>query len=290
MVYQGTERRRTIRISRSALLNAKLDNIDRPTIKIAENRDELQQAFSLVYQEYLDSGYIVTPRPLRILFNIHHFLPKTVVFIVKSFLTVISTLSHMADDKYFGLPMDALYKKELDELRAENRKIAEVSGLATVKSFRWQNLFMFLCRIMYWYSQHENINDLCITINPKHVRFYNDSFLFEQFGPEKYYPRVNAPAVPMRLNMDDIEGKLKEVYNAFDFECNLYSYFHKINKEQHSGIVPELTEKFPFPHTNKSFFKKETAKYFFDKDKTITNGLSPACLSYIKSLHPELAI
>ena len=39
------ERRRTIRIKRSTLLNANLDDIDRPAIKIAETKDELKNAF-----------------------------------------------------------------------------------------------------------------------------------------------------------------------------------------------------------------------------------------------------
>ena len=44
------ERRRTIRIRRSALLGAKLEGLDRPSIKIAETLDEWQQAFGVVYR------------------------------------------------------------------------------------------------------------------------------------------------------------------------------------------------------------------------------------------------
>lgn len=46
---RSIERRRTIRIRRSALTAAKLDDIDKPSIKVAETRDELEQAFRLVY-------------------------------------------------------------------------------------------------------------------------------------------------------------------------------------------------------------------------------------------------
>ena len=222
------ERRRTVRIKRSALLKTKLDDIDRPAIKFVENRDEFSQAFHIVYKEYLKSGFIPEPKDTEMLYNIYHLLPEATVFVAKSYLTVVSTLTQIFDSDLFGLPMDSLYRKELDSLREEDRKIAELTSLATQKSFRWKNLFMYLCNVMLWHAMYHGINDLCITVNPKHVRFYKTIFLFEQFGPEKHYPKVNAPAVPLRLNMDNIGKKAKDTYGAVDFECNLYDYFFRI--------------------------------------------------------------
>ena len=286
--WEGAERRRTVRIKRSALLKAKLGDIDRPAIKSAENRDEFSQAFGLVYKEYLSSGYIPEPKTTEILYNIYHLLPETTVFIAKSYLTVVSTLTQIFDSDLFGLPMDLLYRKELDSLREKDRKIAEITGLATQKSFRWKNIFMYLCKAMLWHARYHGVNDLCITVNPKHVRFYKNIFLFEQFGPEKHYSSVNAPAVPLRLNMDDIDKKGRDEYDTADFECNLYDYFFRMRSDGQPDRSPATNKNMSLLPSNKKSMDKETAEYFIGTDPSIINGLSPVCKTYLESLYPEL--
>ena len=271
------ERRRTVRIKRSALLRDNLQDIDRPAIKFAETRDELEQTFSLAYREYSKSGYISEPKPSKLLFSIYNIHPETVVFIAKSYLTVISTLTLIFDSELFGLPMDVIYREELDALRSQKRKVAELSALVTPKEARWKNIFMQLCQVMYHYTFYKEVDDLCITVNPKHVRFYKTIFLFEDLGPERYYPKVNAPAVALRLNMDTVEKKLKDAYNALDFECNLYTYFHKIaGKEKSEGDSTGLTKERPLDI--------KTARYFLSKEDVL-KGISPAQREYIESVY-----
>ena len=57
--------------------------------------------------------------PSQILFSIYHLLSETAVFVAKSYLDVVSTLTLVFDTEPFGLPMDAIYQKELDDLLAE---------------------------------------------------------------------------------------------------------------------------------------------------------------------------
>lgn len=288
--WKGEERRRTVRIKRSALLSAKLDEIDRPAIKSAENMDEFSQAFGLVYKEYLRSGYIPEPKSSEMLYNIYHLLPETTVFVAKSYLTVVSTLTQIFDSDLFGLPMDSLYKNELDVLRDRGRKIAEITALATEKSFRWKNLFMYLCKAMLWHTKYSGINDLCITINPKHVRFYKTIFLFEQFGPERHYPRVNAPAVPLRLNIDEIDKRGKDVYDTSEFECNLYDYFFRMRNNRKPDDTPTVKDKVtPLP-SNRKLMDKETAAYFVNTDPSVLDNLSPVCRTYLASIYPGLTL
>ena len=97
------ERKRAIRIKRSELLKARLDEIDRPAIKIAGEIDEYKQVFSLVHDTYLRMGYLSTPKPHGMLFGIHTLLPETVIFVAKSYRTVISTLTEIFDTELFGL-------------------------------------------------------------------------------------------------------------------------------------------------------------------------------------------
>jgi len=278
------DRRRTIRIKRSALLANRIDDIDRPAIKIAETRDELEQAFSLIYREYRKLGYITEPNPSEISLSVYNMLPETAVFIFKSYLTVISTLTQVFDTDLFGLPMDELYQSELDVLRNDNRKLVEIVALATSRERRWRNVFMYLTRAMTWYALHRNINDLCITVNPKHVEFYKTIFLFEDLGPEKHYPKVNAPAVALRLNLDDIHGRLKEAYSALDFDCHLHSFYDRVTNTQPKGTDSGEV----FLPREKRMMETDTARYFFLEKTNVLENATSDQRAYIRSIYPGL--
>lgn len=275
------ERRRTIRIRRSALLKANLDEIDRPSIKLAENKDEWHQAFGLVHKEYLEQGYIKHPHPSALSFNIYNFLPSTCVFIFKSYLTVISTLTQIFDSPEFGLPMDALYREELDILRDQGRKITELSALATPREVRWCNLMVYLSKTMFEYSRLSDVNDICIMVNPKHVRFYKAIFLFDDFGKEKFYDAVGAPAVALRLNYDTIEEKLGEVYSEFDFESNLYEFFCKVN-----STMEELQKGCISPQ-RRSPMDSDAFAHFFSLKPELFANLKPAQRTALLPHYPQ---
>jgi len=277
------DRRRTIRVKRSALLGSSLDHIDRPSIKIAETRDELEQAFSLVYNEYQEEGYIRDSDRSGLHFNIHHILPETVVFVFKSYLKVISTLTLIFDSETFGLPMDVLYGKELDALRRRKRRLVELSSLATAKDARWHNVFMYLNRAMVWYAMYQNATDLCIMVNPKHVDFYKLILLFDDLGPLQYYSKVSAPAVALRLDLDDVHDKFRETYSALDFDCDLHRFFFSVTTTQVASVDEKnlIVKK---PRT----LDIDTVRYFFIEKKNILKTATPEQMDYVRSIYPEL--
>ncbi|SMP63008.1 hypothetical protein SAMN06295888_11088 [Desulfonatronum zhilinae] len=276
------ERRRTIRIRRSALLKTNLDDIDRPAIKVAEIRDEWRQSFALVYKEYLEQGYIKQAHPSKLSYTVYNFLPSTCVFIFKSYLSVISTLTQIFDSPEFGLPMDILYHDELNTLRDQGRIVTELSALATPKEARWCNLMVYLCKTMFEYSKLSKVNDICIMVNPKHVRFYKAIFLFEDFGEEKYYETVGAPAVALRINYDSIEGKLNQAYGDLDFETNLYAFFCKVNStmEEIEGDNICPTKRKPMDY--------EDFLYFLNIRKEIFHELNALQIASLQYHYPDI--
>lgn len=277
------ERRRSVRLRRSAMLKANLDAIDRPNIKIAETLDEWTQSFALVYREYLAAGYITAPHPSELHFSVFNFLPSTCVFIFRTYLTVISTLTQIFDSEHFGLPMDALYKDELDALRARGRKITELSGLATPKETRWCNLMIFLSKTMFEYSRLTNVNDICIMVNPKHVAFYKTMLLFNDFGPERFYAGVGAPAVALRIDMDDIEEKVYQKYKDFDSDGNIHDFFCKMN-----STFQELQSGQAF-HEKRYPMDDKAAEFFFKSRPELLNKLNPHQMQCLLHLYPCLA-
>lgn len=292
-MHRGTlapERRQTVRIKRSKLLEMRIDEIDRPAVKIAENIDEYKQVFSLVHDSYLRMGYLGTPKPHGMLFGIHTLLPETVIFVAKSYLTVFSTLTEIFDTDPFGLPMDELYREELDGLRSRGRKIVELSALVTPVDFRWRNVFMYINKMMYQYSISRGVDDLCIAVNPKHARFYKQILLFEDFGPERHYPKVNAPAVALRVNMDSIQERLKSIYDGLDFEFDVHAYLHgeadlRVSKEKSAVLPAEDTTE-----NGNSNWTPENVKYFLHLEKSISDGLNRSQKEFLLSSYRGLVI
>jgi hypothetical protein len=278
---QRQDRRRSVRLRRSAMLRAKLDEIDRPNIKIAEARDEWAQSFALVYKEYLASGYI-KQHPSEMHFSVYNLLPTTCVFIFRTYVTVISTLTQIFDSELFGLPMDALYRPELDALRTRGRKIAELSALATPLETRWCNLMVFLSKTMFEYSMMNNINDICIMVNPKHVNFYKTMFLFEDFGEERFYAGVGAPAVALRINMEHIEDRASEHYKDFEVDDNIHEFFYKMK-----STLLELNNGWTL-YEKRAPMDEEDARFFFDSRKEICKKLSPRQMEHLARLYPFL--
>lgn len=273
---RSIERRRTIRIRRSALTSAKLDDIDRPAIKVAETKEELFKAFRLVYDEYHDQGYITKPHPLAIQYNVYNFLPKTCVFIFQSYRDVVSTISYVPDTPMFGLPLDSLYREEADFLRGQGRKLVEIGSLATEKSLRGRNVVMYLYKAVINYGLMTGANDLCLTVNPKHVRFYSDIMLCEQIGDEKYYPWVGAPAVLMRANFDTYAQKMLETYNTEDFETDLASFFLKMRGSKVDSDIDV------FRYEREEFLDYDAARYFFMQRPEVLCDLTDDQIDYLE--------
>ena len=266
-------------IKRSLFLKEMFDHIDTPTMKWAEDLDELEQAFSLVHEEYLKLGYIKQPKSSKMFFNIHNLLPESGTSVIKCGSKVVATMGIIMDDKHFGLAMDAVYHKELNQLRSQGHKLCEFGALATSREFRRNNLFMYLFRSIYWDAVNRGVNKICIMVNPKHVPFYKTVLLFENLGPERDYHRLEAPAVGLQIDIDTYIDKLRAYYRNFEPEFNLYGFVYNgrsaflknqgsmLGKKEHRSIDGHI------------------AQYFFTKEKNILKKLSPVQKDYMLKIH-----
>ena len=221
-----TVEKRVRRMKRSQVLQFDCKGLKSPCIKWAETPEELEQAFALVHDEYLKLGYISKPDPSGMFFGIHNLLPETVTLTVNSDSKVVATLTQVPDTREYGLPMDRIYRTELNDLRRKGRKLAELCGLVTSSKLRWKNLYMQMCRIVYTHALCNGVDDFCIMVNPKHVEFYESIFLFERLGPEKLYPTLGVPAVALCADLNKMKERLIENYEPLDYDCNLYSFMH----------------------------------------------------------------
>lgn len=184
--------------------------------------------------------------------------------------------------------MDIIYKDELDELRSQNRKVVELSALATPREYRWKNIFLYQVQIMYWYSLYKGVDDICIAVNPRHVRYYMNLFPFERLGEEKMYPRVNAPAIGLRGQVENSIDEMIEIFHTLDMETPLDYYFYIMTGSRPikpSSIFRQDLEKVkPRPRQIDS----DTVAYFLEKEPSIKDRLTPRQKEKLLSAYPGL--
>lgn len=197
------------------------------TFKAADRFDELTAAFSLLHDAYVGQGYM-EPHPSGLRITRFHLLPLTTTFVGQVGEQVAVTLNLVPDDA-FGLPMDEVYGREMDRLRAQGRRLAEVGALACLPAFRSGHpaIPMLGNKTVHTYARHHlGMDDLVIAVNPKHLWFYGTLLLFEQIGDATTYPYVNdAPVVGMHLDLHTAEARYRDAYAGVPRERDLHHFF-----------------------------------------------------------------
>lgn len=166
----------------------------------ASSIQDVVQAWNLVYVSYTRTGLIDS--------NMHgvHFVPEaihsgTAVIIGKLDNSVISTMSVYVD-RPSGLPLDKVYKEQLDTLRKSGRTLVEVGLFADRRENikRTFSALIGLMRHVFYYSMHSPATDIVIGVHPDHRNFYERFLAFEVFAHTASCPSVKGnPMVPMRL-------------------------------------------------------------------------------------------
>lgn len=244
---------------------------------------EMEAALSLVYENYLKRGYIKEPKACGLFATVYHVLPETTIVVVRSPEKITCTLTRILDSDLFGLPMDTLYREELNTLRCQPRKLMELSALATSEEARGRRLFMHLFRAAYWSGRTAGVNDCCIVVNPRHVAFYKRILQFEDMGPEKYYHKVNAPGVALRLDLGRFEEQLREKSQCSCYFRNLYSFFFQQAWEPVNGFVKN-------PRFMRVHETLAEARYALTEKTDVLSDATPEQMHYIKSIYTGLGL
>jgi hypothetical protein len=238
------ERRREIRLRRSSLIDAQ----DRCSItyKIAQEKAELEKAFELVWESYVEAG-LQADDNLGIRVSKYHLLPSTKVLVavhhpeldkkkpdyekMKEPGVVVGTLTLVLDSP-MGLPMEELCSEEVAELRSGGRNLAEVIALSVNPEYRKDNVMMYLYKLMFQYAKHKGITDLTCSVTKKHIRFYRRMLLFRPLGALKEYSAANQLETQGHLlDLKRAEDEARAVYHSRHFDADLYNFFFTANKK-----------------------------------------------------------
>jgi hypothetical protein len=253
-----------------------LDVID---YRVARSKSELEKAYTLVYKEYLRRGYCQESNP-GLKLSLYNALPETTAF-VSVFENEIFSTATLIPDSPFGLPMDELYHQELDVLRKDNKKLCEISMLASDTTLFQEGVslmlnskkmfFIFnLFKLIFDYARQQlKLDCICITVNPKHALTY-DFLLFKDLGGLKTYEAVNGAAAI---------GKFLDLTTA-EQECALR---RKEGLQQMFLQRKTPPEKF----SQKVILSQQDLKYFFVERTSLFKNASPEQLDYLRKCYPE---
>jgi N-acyl amino acid synthase FeeM len=163
---------------------------------LATETEELDGAFRLLHDNYVRGGHMA-PHPSGRRVGIFNALPSTRVFVAKDGDRVVGTIALFLDSA-IGLPMDQVYREELNARRARGRRLGEAGTLAVHRDYRALGAAILarLFRMLGLYAARvARLHELVMVVSPHHVRFYETCFPIRQFGSLRPYPRVNGTRV-----------------------------------------------------------------------------------------------
>ncbi len=246
--------------------------------RVARTAEELEKAYSLVYREYRKRNYVVE-NDCKLRLSIHNALPGTTTFVGTTGSDVLITATIISDSP-LGLPMDAIYRLELDRFRRDGKKLGEVSMLAsdtelfpegTSALLNAKKMFFvfFLFKCVFDYVREVLRLDLiCITINPRHELLY-DFLLFRPLGELKTYQSVNgAPALAKYVDVNSVGEECLR-----DKKEGLHRMFFRRKTDP---------EKF----SRKLEFTERELRYFFVEKTDIFRTAGASELACVKSCYP----
>jgi len=184
-----------------------LNTVDPLQVRIAARRPELAAAFELVYRSYLGRRFI-EPHPGGVVYRKSFGLPTSRTLIATSQdNTTLGTLSIVGDNP-LGLELEGTYPAEVESLRRDGRRLAEITCLAIQPSHGIRPIAVFfeLTRLMIHYAYWRKLDDLLMAVHPRHYRFYWRHFRVWPFGPCRACTSVRGnPSIACRIDLHTLK-------------------------------------------------------------------------------------
>lgn len=181
-------------------------------ILVAADRKSRSRAYALAHRVYKGCGY--APNDEGMLVSPSDASPQTLTLLVQTDSGRDAATITLVFDSSQRLPCDEIYGTELDALRAQGRRLVEVTRLAIDEEHqRSKALLVRLFNFSYVFAKRvRGFDDFVIEVNPRHVNYYRRLLAFEPAGPERACPRVQgAPAVLLRLDLSIPEREVRRV-------------------------------------------------------------------------------
>ncbi len=249
-------------------------------IGVAKTQSDLESAFRLVHDSYVESGFM-KPDPSGLRITKYHCLPTTTVLCVKSGGEVVATAT-VIQDSPFGLPMDGIF--DMSAYRKGGKKLAEISSLAIAPTFRGAAtvcLFPLTKFIHNYCDRYLKLNYMVCAVNPKHQDLYEAILLFKKIGQAtvaKYNFANNQPAVGHFFDLNRDPHRFAKIYSGKPKHRDLFRYFY-----QKSLSILEFPNRAVFRGSDPTL-TPELMHYFFNQRVQLFQQLTAEDMGYLQVL------
>ncbi len=201
-------------------------------IRIARSRDYHERAVSLVQRRYASRGYQIPIAKID---------PHLFTFIAYNYGELVGTVGLRLDSE-LALAADQLYRVEVDTLRSREARICEFTRLAIDASAGSKSVLAGLFHTAYLFARRVRaLDSAVIEVNPRHVVFYQRALGFEVVGPERYNPRVDAPAVLLCVRFQTVAEGLAKYAGKPELATSTRTLFpYGFSPKDEEGILGRL--------------------------------------------------
>ncbi|MCU0804445.1 MAG: hypothetical protein MUF79_05060 [Burkholderiales bacterium] len=132
-----------------------------------------------------------------------------ITFLARNDEATLGTLTLRVDSAH-GLRAEEGYPDAISSVRAQGRRVCELTRLALDEESDWKPVLASLFSLAYatGRSMH-GVTDVFIEVNPRHVGFYQRALGFVVAAGERFCERVKAPSVLLKLELADLERRLR---------------------------------------------------------------------------------
>jgi len=169
-------------------------------IERACSPQDLKAAYQLVHEVFVHSGYM-QPVAEGIRLRVYEVSPDTATFIAKKDGKVVGVLSVVADSVELGLPSDLSFKEELDEKRAKNLKLCEMTNQVISTEYRKSSVMTELMRAAIAYIVTEGFDLTLATVSPNHSNFYKVLGFSAISTVRSYSEKLHDPVIALCMDV-----------------------------------------------------------------------------------------
>jgi hypothetical protein len=202
-------------------------------VRLATTEDRRKSASLLIEKMYSWRGYDADALSNKD--------PSKITLVAYQEDKVVGTLT-LGLDSPGGMVVDQLYKREVDQLRAAGRNPCDITRLAVDQDIKSKSVLAALFHLSFIYGRNiHHATDFLIEVNPRHMLFYQRMLGFQPFGEERICPRVNAPAVLLRLDLTHADEQIVRyggINSSVPGVKSIYPYF--FSREDELGITQRL--------------------------------------------------
>jgi hypothetical protein len=186
----------------------------------------------------------------------HHLLPQSRTFVAVLQGQVVATLG-LFPDSPCKLPLDCAFNQEVERLRTNGKRLAEIGMFADRRSEIRRSLPVLLDLMLaaFVHSRHLDLDALLVAVSARHSRVYCNSFGFSRLAGPTVHPHGNGLEVNLlqldlrTVRPDDLPQRLGEHFrDAADQAPDPQGYAMDLPGARYFlQTRPEILQELPMP-------------------------------------------